>query len=77
MRFISPRALHAGAHLQITVRPASELTPPLQAAVAVLRCEQLDDGFDIAASIVEIESVDYPDVQTDRTDGRTAGQANR
>jgi hypothetical protein len=62
VRFISPRALHAGAHLQITVHPANPITPPLEAAVAVLRCEPIDGGFDIGASIVEIEPVEYSQI---------------
>ncbi|MDJ0739540.1 MAG: PilZ domain-containing protein [Gammaproteobacteria bacterium] len=59
VRFVSARELSAGEHLQLTLRPANPITPPLQAAVTVLRCFAIDDGFDIAASIVEIEPVEY------------------
>ena len=62
IRFFSARALEAGMHLQVTVRPAKSITPPLSAAVSVLRCEEIDDGFDIAASIVEIEPAEFASI---------------
>ena len=62
MRFISQRALETGVYLQVMVQPGSPVMPPLEAAVAVVRCTETDEGFDIAASIVEVETVDYPAV---------------
>ena len=60
VRFRSARELSTGDHLRLTVQPPSPITPPLQAAVSVLRCHEIDQGFDIAASIVEIEPATYP-----------------
>lgn len=60
-RFISQRALDQGARLQITVNPQNPITPPLEAEISVLRCEPIDRGFDIAATIELVEPAIYLD----------------
>lgn len=61
MRFFCPQSVNEGDRLQITVSPENPITPPLEAEVAVVRCQQIDDGFDIAASIEEIAPVRFID----------------
>ncbi len=60
-RFISQRALDQGARLQITVNPQNPITPPLEAEISVIRCAQIDNGFDIAATIELVEPAIYLD----------------
>ncbi|WP_078118124.1 PilZ domain-containing protein [Thiosocius teredinicola] len=64
MRFISPRELDRGDRLQIGVRPMRPITPPLEAEIEVVRCTERSDGFDIAASIVELQPPAYDDTNT-------------
>mgnify|MGYP001544677383 CR=1 FL=1 len=59
LRFFSPRSLEEGDRLQVTVSPENPITPPLEAEVAVVRCEEIDNGFDIAASIELIAPVQF------------------
>ena len=61
VRFISQRALDTGARLQLMVAPAHPITPPLEAEISVLRCNELEQGFDIAASIELVAPAVYPD----------------
>ncbi|MCB1791822.1 MAG: PilZ domain-containing protein [Gammaproteobacteria bacterium] len=61
VRFISPRALDQGERLQLMVRPLCEITPPLEAEVSVLRCDEIADGFDIAATIDLVAPAIYPE----------------
>jgi hypothetical protein len=61
VRFISTQAFDAGERLQLTVAPPSPITPPLEAEIAVLRCRELEDGFDIAASIELVAPALYPE----------------
>ncbi len=51
IRFISPRSLDQGARLQVTLSPENPITPPLEAEVAVIRCDEIEDGFETAATI--------------------------
>lgn len=51
MRFVSQRAHATGERLQATVQPTYPVTPPLEALISVVRCEAVNAGFDIAASI--------------------------
>lgn len=62
IRFVSARALDTGARLQLTVQPTNPITPPLAAEISVLRCQEIDSGFDIAASIDVVEPVEYIDI---------------
>ncbi|MCB1722654.1 MAG: PilZ domain-containing protein [Chromatiaceae bacterium] len=61
VRFISRRALDQGARLQLMVRPSCDLTPPLEAEIAVVRCNEIEAGFDIAASIEMVAPAVYPE----------------
>ena len=61
IRFFSPQSLDEGDRLQITVSPKNPITPPLEAEVAVVRCQEIDNGFDIAASIELIAPVKFID----------------
>ena len=61
VRFISQRALDEGARLQLMVRPECDITPPLEAEIAVIRCREVDDGFDIAAAIEVVAPAVYAD----------------
>ena len=61
VRFVSGRALDAGARLQMMVRPESPITPPLKAEISVIRCHEIDGGFDIAASIDLVAPAIYAD----------------
>ena len=51
IRFISPRLLDQGAMLQVTLSPENPVTPPLEAEIAVIRCDEIEDGFETAATI--------------------------
>ena len=62
VRFIGSRALDAGARLQLTLRPEHPITLPLAAEIGVVRCHEIEDGFDIAASIEMVEPAVYEDV---------------
>lgn len=59
VRFHSPRAHDAGARLQLHLTPEYPLTPPLEAELSVVRCHEIGDGFDIAASIDVIAPAAY------------------
>lgn len=59
VRFVSQRALDEGARLQLMVRPECAITPPLEAEIAVIRCREVDNGFDIAASIEVVVPAAY------------------
>lgn len=61
LRFLSRKAHDAGQRLHVTVTPHHPVTPPLQAAVSVVRCEPIDNGFDIAVTIDLLEPPLYPD----------------
>lgn len=61
LRFISPRELDAGERLQIGVRPMRPITPPLEAEIEVVRCVEVPNGYDIAASIIELQPPAYGD----------------
>ena len=61
VRFISSQARETGERLQLMVTPTSPITPPLEAEIAVIRCNELDRGFDIAASIEQVAPANYPD----------------
>ena len=54
VRFVSQRAFDAGTRLHLRVRPERTITPPLEAEIAVLRCDADERGFDVAASIIAI-----------------------
>ena len=43
------------------VRPESPITPPLKAEISVIRCHEIDGGFDIAASIDLVAPAIYAD----------------
>ena len=61
VRFHCQRQHEAGAHLQMHLSPDYPITPPLEAELSVVRCHEIDDGFDIAASIDLIAPAVYPD----------------
>jgi hypothetical protein len=61
VRFVSQRALDTGARLELTVKPDHPITPPLEATISVIRCEEIDNGFDIAASIELVAPALYTD----------------
>lgn len=61
VRFISQRALDEGARLELMVRPECEITPPLEAEISVIRCREIDEGFDIAAAIEVVAPATYAD----------------
>lgn len=61
VRFLSHRARDRGTRLQLSLTPLRPITPPLQAEVAVIRCDETADGFDIAASIELLAPAVYPD----------------
>lgn len=61
VRFISAQAIDEGVRLQLTVRPQRDITPPLEAEVSVVRCNEIGNGFDIAASIDLVSPAIYPD----------------
>ena len=51
VRFRSQHAHEAGAYLHLQLTPEYPVTPPLEAELSVVRCHEVDNGFDIAASI--------------------------
>ena len=61
MRFFSDQELREGQALAVTIRPGSGITPPMEAEIAVLRCQPLEDHFDVAATIHHIQPASYPD----------------
>lgn len=61
VRFHSAHAHDEGTRLQLMLQPPREITPPLEAQIAVVRCHEVDNGFDIAASIELIAPAIYPD----------------
>lgn len=61
VRFVSRRALDTGARLELMVKPDHPITPPLEATISVIRCEEVDNGFDIAASIELVAPALYTD----------------
>lgn len=61
VRFVSSHAIDEGARLQLMVKPECTITPPLEAQVSVVRCNEVDNGFDIAASIDLMAPAIYPD----------------
>ncbi|AKH21254.1 PilZ domain-containing protein [Sedimenticola thiotaurini] len=53
--------LTAGAVLNVEIRPAKEITPPLHAVAKVIRCtpsEEAGGGFSIACAIEQMLPVD-------------------
>jgi hypothetical protein len=62
VRFVSRQAHDAGARLQMMVTPDHPITPPLEATISVIRCEEIDNGFDIAASIENVAPAHYVDM---------------
>ncbi|MCB1800689.1 MAG: PilZ domain-containing protein [Gammaproteobacteria bacterium] len=61
VRFVSRRALDEGTRLQLMVQPECTITPPLEAEISVIRCREVDDGFDIAASIDLVAPAEFPE----------------
>ena len=59
IRFISPRLLDQGARLEITLSPENSITPPLEAEIAVIRCDEIEDGFETAATIETMAPAAY------------------
>lgn len=59
MRFFADQALEAGQKLDVTIHPGSDITPPMQAQIAVIRCDAADNRFDIAASIENVAPAVY------------------
>ena len=59
IRFISPRSLDQGARLQITLSPENPITPPFEAEIAVVRCDEIDNGFETAATIETVAPAVY------------------
>jgi hypothetical protein len=53
------RALEAGARLELRIQPDRPITPPLEATLSVLRCDVIDDGYDIAATIEQVQPAIY------------------
>jgi len=54
VRFVSRQSHDAGARLEMRVTPDHPITPPLEATISVIRCEEISNGFDIAASIEQV-----------------------
>jgi len=54
MRLISPSELAADEIYNITITPRTNITPPLNADIVVLRCDEKGGEFHIAATIKEI-----------------------
>jgi hypothetical protein len=61
VRFVSERAHDAGERLQITLRPENPITPPLEAEVSVIRCAEVEQGYDVAATIEMVAPAIYPE----------------
>ena len=61
VRFHSRHAHDAGERLHLQLTPEYPVTPPLEAELSVVRCHEIDNGFDIAASIDLISPAVYPD----------------
>ena len=61
VRFHSRHAHDTGARLHLHLAPDYPATPPLEAELSVVRCHEVDNGFDIAASIDLISPAVYPD----------------
>ena len=54
--FSTDRAIEPGRALEIKICPANKVTPPLEALVEVLRVEEKEDGYEVAAEIKGIKS---------------------
>ncbi|GAB6068732.1 hypothetical protein JCM13664_20530 [Methylothermus subterraneus] len=54
--FVSPRPIEIGKALEIKIAPANPITPPLEAFVEVLRVEERDGEYEVAAAIKGIKS---------------------
>jgi len=64
MRFFSSRELAEGQTLDVTISPARDITPPMQAQITVIRCQAEADGrFDVAAAISDILPADYAEAE--------------
>lgn len=65
MRFNTSRALNEGEALAVTIQPLSDITPPMEAMISVVRCEQTaEDGpFDVRAVIDHILPAEYAEAE--------------
>ena len=62
MRFLIDSRLDEGTVLEVSLTPANDITPPMQARIEVLRCTPSDDQrFDVAAAIDAVEPAAYPE----------------
>ena len=61
VHFVSRRAHEAGEQLRLTVTPGNLITPPLEADVSVVRCSEVENGYDVAATIDLVAPALYPD----------------
>ena len=64
MRFFTEHELAEGCALDATITPHSDITPPMQAEIRVLRCQESDSRLDIAATIAQIKPANYPEAVT-------------
>ncbi len=63
MRFFAARELAEGSALDATITPRHDVTPPMQAEITVVRCQQTDNRFDVAAAIRRIHPAEYPEAE--------------
>lgn len=56
IKFTTCRPIDLGKALEIRIAPANPVTPPLEAFVEVLRVEEQDGEYEVAAAIKGIKS---------------------
>ena len=61
MRFITTAELAEGSTLDATITPCSDITPPMQAEINVLRCEPAEEHFAVVATISLVQPAEYPE----------------
>lgn len=61
MRFSSPCDLPTGSHVDVTIVPRNQLTPPLQAEVQIIRCDAQEgsQSYEVAAEITRVQPAEY------------------
>lgn len=52
------RELLVGSRIDIEIQPGTDITPPFYASAEVIRCDQVDGGFNAACRIVKVLTED-------------------
>lgn len=60
MLLLTDSALPEGGKYRVTVTPGCEITPPLEADIVVLRCDEQEERCHVAAAIKSIVDTHYP-----------------